>query len=356
VGDAVVVRADISQRLIDDQGMQGRWKPGNGYPYGPLFIRRIVKIDTTARTLEIDVPVRGFLYADGAPRVAKPGGGTLLTESGLEDFSIGMKQHPGGGLDDNDKKNTIRGETAYDLFRATGVQVDSAEHCWIRRVNSYRPPTNEANVHVLSHGIRLGLCRNITVESCAWHFPQYRGEGGNGYMFNLYGNDCLIKDCIGEGGRHNLSFGEMSSNGNVIQNFYAKDGRLPSDFHMHLAMANLVENVTCDGDYLSAAVRGYSSHGASTSQSVFWNTKGKRYMVEIGEYGGHPTRNPQVLLLSEQRGQGYVIGTSGPAIDITTGDFYEGAGKGTSLIPQSLHDDQLARRLKARPAALSGTR
>lgn len=346
VGDLVSVRSDVSEQLIASQGMEGRWKAGPGYPYGPLFLRRITKVDTAANAVEVDIPVRGFLYADGSPRVAKLAGGRMLTESALEDFSIGMKQHPGTGLDDNDRKNSIVGETAYELFRATAVQFDVAEHCWIRRVNSYRPPSNADNIHVLSFGIRIGACRNITVEACAFRFPQYRGEGGNGYMFNLYGNDCLVKNCIGEGGRHNFSFGEMSANGNVVQNFYAKDGRLASDFHMHLSMANLVEGVTTDGDFLSAAVRGYSSHGASTQQSVFWNTHGKRYMIEIGEYGGHSTRNPQVLLQSEQRGQGYVIGTSGPAIDVKTDDFYEGGGRGESLVPQSLYEDQLARRLK----------
>ncbi len=97
--------------------------------------------------------------------------------------------------------------------------------------------------------------RNVTLEDCFFAYPQYRGEGGNGYMYTLFGNECLLKNCTAKGGRHNFSFGEMGSTGNVLLNFHAIDGRLPCDFHMYLSRVNLIDNAVADGDYFAAVKR-----------------------------------------------------------------------------------------------------
>jgi hypothetical protein len=47
---------------------------------------------------------------------------------------------------------------------------------------------------------------------------------------------------------------------------------------------------------------------------------------------------------SHQFGDGYVIGTSGPAAKVDSSDFVEGEGRGADLVPRSLYFDQLARR------------
>jgi hypothetical protein len=98
--------------------------------------------------------------------------------------------------------------------------------------------------------------------------------------------------------------------------------------------------MTCDGDFLEARYYrpwgGNTIHGVTTTQSVFWNTKGLRY-----------SREKQALVWSQQFGEGYVIGTGGPCHDVSSDDFVEGIGKGDGLRPESLYADQLARRLKA---------
>jgi hypothetical protein len=76
----------------------------------------------------------------------------------------------------------------------------------------------------------------------------------------------------------------------------------------------------------------------TTTQSVFWNTKGLRYSLER-----------PVLVYSHQFGDGYVIGTSGPAAKVDSSDFVEGEGRGEGLVPRSLYFDQLKRRLAAKP-------
>lgn len=349
VGGLVLVRSDITRHMIDRLGMNGVWTAGQKYPAGILYCRRVTAIDSVAGTITVDVPLRGMLsMADGA-RVTVPGNGRLLSESGLEDFSIGMRQHPGGRVDVDFEQKLTEGTAGYALQRATAVTLDSTENCWVLRVNSYAPPGNDPDIHVQSHGIRLFRSRHVTVEDCKWRFPQYRGEGGNGYMFTLYGNDCLIKNCEAEGGRHNFSFGEMSANGNVILNFHSKNSRLPSDFHMFLSLANLVDGAVCDGDCLQAVPRNQSKHGETTTQSVFWNTEGLRYQNDF-VYRDIPNKGARVIVQSKQWGDGYVIGTRGPASEVETTDFSEGIGRGEGLQPRSLYEDQLKRRLARAPA------
>ena len=54
-----------------------------------------------------------------------------------------------------------------------------------------------------------------------------------------------------------------------------------------------------------------------------------------------------MLIWSQQVGDGYVIGTSGPCDKVESDDFVEGLGKGEKLEPQSLYADQRQRRLGA---------
>ena len=79
---------------------------------------------------------------------------------------------------------------------AAALIFDGADNCWARGISSYCPPGNDANIHLLSHGVRLMRTRNVTVEDCFFAYPQYRGEGGNGYMYTLYGNECLLKNFL----------------------------------------------------------------------------------------------------------------------------------------------------------------
>ena len=345
-GDLILVRSDITQRFIDELGMTGVWKTGGKYPAGLIYCRRVTAVDAVAKTIGVDVPLRGFLRVADNARIMMPKAGRLLSESGLEDFSVGMKQHPGGRLDEDYENKLTEVTAGYAMHRATAITLDSVENCWIRGVNSYRPVDNADNTHIQSHGIRLFRSRHVTVEDCKWRYPQYRGEGGNGYLFTLYGNDCLIKNCEGQGARHNFSFGEMSASGNVLLNFSARDGRLPSDFHMFFSLANLIDNAVCDGDIVQGILRG-SGHGQTTTQSVFWNTEGRRYQADY-VYRGILNKGHEFLVESHQWGDGYVIGTRGPASVVKSDDFVEGEGQGDTLVPKSLYEDQLARRLGRR--------
>ena len=136
----------------------------------------------------------------------------------------------------------------------------------------------------------------------------------------------------------------MVAAGSVIRSCTAIDGSLTSDFHMHLSVGCLVDTMTLIRDSWEARVRpaGWPLHGHSATQCVFWNVEGRT-----------PADGRPYAVWSSQYGWGYVIGTSGPNWTVITdadegtapADLVEGAGKGRTLVPQSLYEDQLRRRL-----------
>lgn len=339
VGDLIVVRNDLTQHYIDLVGMNGKWTPGQSQNRTLTYCRRITAVDAIDNVVTVDIPLRGFLYTADNAQVVKVSG-RMINEAGLEDFSIGMKQHPGTGLEEEDWSK--HGTVGHDVHGSAAIALSFAENCWVRRVHTYAPEGNDPKIHAFSNILKMWRTRLVTVADCDFKFPQYRGGGGNGYGFAINGQDNLIRDCRVEGARHNYDFGTMSASGNVIVDCVAKDGKLGSDFHMFLSLANLLDNITCEGDFLEArALRlwgGNPMHGVTTTESVFWNTKGLRYSLER-----------PVLVYSHQFGDGYVIGTSGPAAKVDSSDFVEGEGRGADLVPRSLYLDQLKRRLTTKP-------
>lgn len=352
-GDRVIVRIDPTPRFIEEVGMTGKWTVDETMPKSKrnnltlVYVRRVVAVESDE--LVLDVPTRLPLRLADRARVQKLGGAEL-SETGLEDFSIGMKQHPATewSAEEGFEKP---GTGPYDVHLSYAITFEGTENCWLRRVRSYAPPGNDANVHLLSNGVLMGRGRFLTVAECDFRFPQYRGGGGNGYMYVLHGNEGLIRDCHAEGGRHNYDFGLMTASGNVIHRCTAKDGRLFSDFHMYLSAANLVDNVTCDGDSFEANFRPYGGtpmHGMSTTQSVFWNLNGMRYSSETVAWEASSFKRKPSLVLTKGLRDISIIGTRGPASAVAAdaGAFVEGIGKGDTLEPGSLYADQLARRLR----------
>lgn len=349
VRDRVIVRNDLTEDFIASLGMTGKWTRENMKNRALVFCREIVAVDADGGTVTIDTPTRYELKTSDHARVVKLVG-SMISETGLEDFSLGMKQHPGTTWGEEDHQTA--GTPAHDVHRSQAIVFSSAENCWLRRVNSFCPPGNSPDVHVLSNGVKFDRSRQITAVECDWRHAQYQGGGGNGYLYTLHGNECLIRDCRAENGRHNYDFGTMAASGNVLFNCVSRDGRLASDFHMHFSVANLLDSMVCDGDFLEAKYRRWGSgavHGVTTTQSVFWNTLGLRYPKSPFDFNGKTLTRPQVVVESEQFGHGYVIGTRGPAHAVKTSNFLEGEGRGDTLEPPSLYLDQLSRRQAARP-------
>lgn len=345
-GDDIILRTDGTPEFIAEHEMAGIW---NDQSARVMFLRKIDSVDVAKNIIYIDSPTRYFMKTRDNARVyhAKE----HITECGIENLSIGNIQNDKTGWDE--ETYTEEGTGAYEVHASHAILIKYAQNCWVKNVNTFKPENNTLDIHVLSNCLLVEQSRGITVDSCFFQKSQYEGGGGNGYMFTLQSNDCLIKNCRANDGRHNYDFKYPYSNGNVIYNSTGENSKYSSDFHMYLSMANLIDNFTVDRDYLESTFRPYGGdviHGYSSTQSVFYNTKGNAY---------HPDKN--YIIESRQFKHGYIIGTSGAAnqvkLDPVEGtangysyktaprDFAEGIGKGEELIPKSLYMDQLEKRM-----------
>ncbi len=345
-GDDIILRTDGTAAFIEEHLMTGFWTNSVA---SVMFLRTIDSIDVANNFIYIDSPTRYFMKTRDNARVyhAKK----HIEECGIEHLSIGNIQSNKTGWGENDYNTG--GTGAFDVHASLAIFFKYAQNCWVQNVNTFKPKANTDDFHLLSNCLVINQCRGITVDSCFFQKPQYEGGGGNGYMFSLASNDCLIKNSRANHSRHNYDFKYPFSNGNVIHNCIGENSKYSSDFHMYLSMSNLFDVTTIDKDYLESTFRpwgGSTMHGYSSTQSVFYNSIGKNY---------HPNRD--YIVESRQYKHGYIIGTSGaanrvkttPVIGSTEGysyntspvDFVEGVGKGDNLVPQSLYLDQLQRRL-----------
>jgi len=346
-GDNIILRTDGTPEFIAEHEMAGIWVD---WAARVMFLRKIDSVDVAKNIIYIDSPTRYYMKTRDNARVyhAK----VHITECGIENLSIGNLQNDKTGWDE--ETYTEAGTGAYEVHASHAILIKYAQNCWVKNVNTYKPTQNTLDIHVLSNCLLMDQSRGITVDSCFFQKSQYEGGGGNGYMFTLQSNDCLIKNSRANDSRHNYDFKYPYSNGNVIYNCIGENSKYSSDFHMYLSMANLIDNFTVDRDYLESAFRPYGGdviHGYSSTQSVFYNTKGLAYHS-----------NKDYIIESRQFKHGYIIGTSGAAnqvkLDPVEGtingysyktaprDFAEGVGKGDELFPKSLYLDQLENRMK----------
>jgi hypothetical protein len=211
--------------------------------------------------------------------------------------------------------------------------------------------------HLQSGGIYLVTSKRMTVTGCAMEHAQNHGDGGAGYAFEAsMCNEILFKDNVASDVRHaftqNWDFGASglvflrcnADNDIAVNPTFSTLGT--SEFHHRLAIANLYDQSHDSSGYMAVNRTSESSYSGHTStQSVFWNVSGG---------------DPEAVLRSYQFGMGYIIGTTNiiPRVvadaidsfflaDQGTGptDYLEGADLGSTLEPQSLFEDQLARRV-----------
>jgi hypothetical protein len=364
-GDWVVVRADATDAFIAEHGMTDLWGGLGSSLGGVMFLRQIVEVEAAASRLTLDAPTRYYLKTRDNARVhrAVP----HVEEVGLEDFSIGNREHPqaasrtGWGEEDY---NTAT-NPSHDTHASWAIAFVRVRNSWISGVASYRPPGNTLDTHLLSNGILLQNCRGVTVRNCDFQRPLFGGGGGNGYMYRLQAsNECLVRDSAARYNRHGFVFSHLACSGNVILGGIAQVTRTQAagsrttsgegcDHHMHLSQSNLIDGVQLDRDFFTAHYRGTSGtppqHGHGGTHSVYWNLIGTAYQ---------PGKN--YVVRSEQARYGYIIGTRGPAPGTNAPgsatsrtapiDHVEGGGRGDTLRPLSLYHDQLARRLARQQA------
>jgi len=337
VGDEVAVGWVITDEFVAEHGMTGTWQVFNGQ-WRPFFRRTITDINTATapHQVTLDVPLRyPAKVRDAASLRAESG---YLTECGLEHLAIA---------------NAVSWADAWAQYQVQAVSFQQAADCWIRNVHSVESPLPEAQgFHLQSGGFRIQDSKRMTIADCQLENTQNRGVGGCGYLYQIsQSNEVLIRDCIGRNGRHNFiqnwGFGNtgcvfLRCHSTGSSQILSADLPVPipalCEYHHSLATACLVDQCQLDdGWYTGNRKRESSGAGHSATQNVFWNTRG---------FG---------IIKSYQFGHGYVIGTRQVTVATTLidpradgtepEDYVEGKGRAQSLVPASLYEDQLARRL-----------
>ncbi len=362
-GQWVVVRADCTDAWVTEHNEPG-WIGYGNQLRGVAYFRRVTGI--SAKAISINAPTRYYLKTRDNARVVRLSSGPLLN-CGLENFSIGNLQHNGTGWTEDDYN--VAGTGGYDTHDSFAIRVIRARDSWVRNVATFQPAGNTNTCHLLSNGILLSECSQITLTNCHFQRSQYGGAGGNGYMYRLQNvNECLLDNCQSTFTRHGFVISHMGASGNVFHECVDKDsGRQTgntgaqgtaganSDHHMHFSHANLVDACTGDGSGWEARYRPYGSaplHNLTAAHSVYWNTRGSG-------------SGPGYVVQTEQSRYGYAIGTRGTRTGVSLStyggtkcvppDHVEGVGLGDTLEPFSLYADQLNRRLHRPHVMLPGS-
>lgn len=339
-GDDVALGWVITPEFIAEHGMTGTWKAFND-KWQVFFWRTVVAVD--GDTLTLDVPLRYPARVRDQASVRRVSG--YLREVGVEDLGLA---------------NAVGWNDAWAQNQVHALSLRGVKDAWVRGVASFVSPGAPAQGlgsgrHLQSSGLEVVQSKRVTVADTTMGFSQHRGGGGNGYLFEIsQSSEILTRDCVGQAGRHNFiqNWG-FGATGIVWLRIHSLDGvsvaikdlefGLPglSEFHHSLATANLIDHSTLD-DGWGAVNRGNESTGAghSATESVVWNPAGTG------------------VVRSRQFGHGYVIGPA-PGLSLETSvnlpagagtepvDYVEKAPPAADgpLVPASLYEDQLARRL-----------
>ena len=356
VGDMVIVRNVVGDEWITEH-KETEWLGSGSSLRGIMFCRYITAIDATKKTITIDVPVRYALKTRDGACVFKQNG--MISEVGLMDFSIGNVQHPAtSGFGEEDY--TTNGTAAFDCHSSFVITMQTVVDSWIKNVATYKPASNTTGTHMLSNGILVQYSKNVTIDNTTMAYAQYGGGGGNGYSYRVSANEVLISNSTSNYVRHGFVFSSMWCSGNVFHkcrdiNTGIQCGNTGamntsgwgSDHHMHFSQSNLIDNSYSENSAFVAFYRPYGTvpkHNLTSTHTAFWN------IASAGNRG--------YCVWTQQSRYGYAIGSSGTSATFKTNengagssaktdpvDIVEGQGKGNDLIPQSLYNDQLTKRL-----------
>lgn len=356
VGDLVLIRNVIGDDWITEH-KETAWLTYGSSLRGQMYCRYITAIDATAKTITIDIPVRYALKTRDGSCVFKLN--NMISEVGLQDFSIGNVQHPGTtGWGEEDY--TVSTNSSYDCAASYVIVFNYVLNSWMKNISSYKYSGNTTGTNILSNGILVQYSRSVTIDSCTMQYAQFGGGGGNGYAYRISANECLMKNSIAYYIRHGIVFSSMWSSGNVIHKCRdiktgiqcGNTGSMStsgwgSDHHMHFSQSNLIDQCYSENSAYVAFYRPYGSaplHNLTSTHTAYWN-------ITSGGTKGY-------CVWTQQARYGYAIGTSGTSATIKTNensagsaaktdpvDITEGQGLGATLEPQSLYLDQLDKRL-----------
>ncbi len=336
-GDEVWVGITITDDFIADHSMEGYWTFSAG-AWRPFFRRTVVDVVPNgdgAEAIVLDVTLPYPLTTRDNARIERVEG--YLEEVGI--VGIGVS-------------NALDWDTAWSRSQVHAVGFDGVRDGYMVDLRSFETP-DQPGYHLQSSGLMVRSSRRVTVADTHLGYSQHRGEGGNGYLFEIrVSNGVLVRDSTAVAGRHNFiqnwDFGAsdlvfLRTHSEGAETFTSSTDTRGStgcsETHHALAIAVLVDQSTVSDCWKMVNRLAWSSGaGHTATESVFWNLTGEG------------------VLTSYQFGRGYIVGTDLSEVVTEVYDIYEsfasapedlheGAGQAATLEPPSLFEDQLARRL-----------
>lgn len=300
-GDNVVIQRTPNEAWIDTLDMrQYGWTVSQ---YRTTYERKIVAIQ--GNTLTLDIPVVDPLEdAYGGGDVFKSNITGRISNSGVE-----MLRLESYFLNNDDESHGWN-----------AVQLNRAEHCWVRDVIVKYFGYAAVNI--------TGMSRYNTVQDCAMIDPKSVTTGGRKYSFNIDGNATanLVQRCMTWGGRHDFVTGARVPGPNVFLDCMADNTQSDIGPHHRWATGVLFDNIY--GGQIHVQNRGASGtgHGWAGAQTMFWNCFAYKGDIEVE---------------SPPAAKNWGIGCIGPRQ--TSGGYWESWG--THVLPRSLYLQQLQDRL-----------
>jgi len=222
------------------------WKPGEIDIYWDRTITNV-----TQGVVEIDAPLTMALDAkDAASKILIYRWPGRISNVGIENLSL---------VSDYDEKNLKDEDHCW-----TGISIDNAKDCWIRKINFKYLTGNAVILQQKSS--------RVTVEDCISTAPVSEIGGMRRNTFLTMGQLNLFQRCYSEEGIHDFGAGYLAAGPNAFvqcetKNSYSYSGAIDS-----WASGLLFDIVNIDGDNLVFKNLGQDTNGAGwgTSNSLFW--------------------------------------------------------------------------------------
>jgi len=203
-------------------------------------------------SLELDAPVYMTFDAveDHAFALVRPWSRQYIVQSGLEDLSIEAE---------------IQGQNPKDEQHLwTGVSLDYAKDCWIRRVNFYH--LAGSGVIVQPHGQR------ISISDCMYLSPVGELAGHRRNAFYIFGQQVLVERCLADHALHAFASGWAAPGPNAFVQCEARQALDYSGGIDAWATGLLFDIVDIDGHDLVLKNIGQDHNGAgwTAANSTLW--------------------------------------------------------------------------------------
>ncbi|MBQ9399022.1 MAG: pectate lyase [Bacteroidales bacterium] len=256
VGDQVTVTRPQTQEWVhllgaDNIGMSADYQHWlwAGDDFDTVFERKVVAADAGSITVDVPMPM-SFDAKYGGGNVSAFTWAGRINHVGIENLNIVSDYDKAYPMDEN--------------HRWMAVTFDSAEDCWVRRV--------EARHFVSSLAAVWETARRVTVEDCKNLEPVGEIGGFRRMAFQTLGQQCLFVRCYSEEGYHDFTVGQNTAGPNAFVLCYAASPHSYSGAVGGWSCGTLFDRVTVESEPIYFRNMYLESMGGSwaSANSLCW--------------------------------------------------------------------------------------